>query len=339
MVTNTARFRSFPLPAMLDKELSNPEFDVLVAKCHFHNDFGPKYWEKPATVRMLAKYTSYSERRIREVLPRLVELGYLSFERSAQKIVDIRWGAREDIQKSVQRREGCVWVRLPVLILEDTALRPHERRAYLAIVNYSFRHEESFYLSSRKLGELLGVGYQTAARTLKSLRDRGLVGYLPARNGDSVSRMFHSPIEVAYPDAEHDDPKPRKSPSTKDLLDLFEEKYHQALGSDRAKGWTKSGALNRGRLGSHIKRWIKKDGVSPEVVAAMIQIFFESDSRFIRSGREEVWKQFINSNAVLEQWAKNRTKNWDDLGWDDLPDEDDVDLGWGDLEEITNSEH
>ena len=41
MMSDTTRFRSFPLPALRDKELSNPEFDVLVAKCHFHNDTGP----------------------------------------------------------------------------------------------------------------------------------------------------------------------------------------------------------------------------------------------------------------------------------------------------------
>ena len=339
-MSSVDRFRAFPLPALRDSELTNSGFDVLVAKCQFHNDTGSKYWEKRATVKMLAQYTSLSEGRIRELLPDLSALGYLSFERHGQQIVNIQWGDREDVQDSVKRRD--VWVRLPILVLEDTSLKPHQRRAYLAIVHYAFEHGEPFYLSARVLGGLVGVEYQTAAKTLKSLRDRGLVDYHQAREGDPVSPMFLPPMEDVYPNAEAAKEANERTRSATDktkgtaatpegktmhaksLVDTFHNRVLQANAElPDSSSRTTAGLVHRKALGQNISSWIRDDRVPPYVVREMIEVFVEDTRLLMRP--KPAWKTFINRRATLEQQARRRlgaeyettvvAPSTPDLGW------------------------
>lgn len=197
-----ARFRGFPRMALEDERLGNPEIDVLLVMAGFYDLRGKDFIEnRPVTPFTISHFTALSERRIREVVAKLAEYGYLEVSRSSRKIHEIFWGK---MPENALRRNAA-WVRapIPVILNGGRYLKPHERRMYLALIDHVYtvngRHPGPFYASARYMAETyLRVQHSWAAKTLKSLREKKLITYLPALAGEQQAAMMITPLNLVF---------------------------------------------------------------------------------------------------------------------------------------------
>lgn len=77
------------------------------------------------------------------------------------------------------------------------------------------------------------------------------------------------------------------------------------------------GPVNMAAVGSHIARWVHREGIKPEEVKAMID-FFVSDSRNMRASIP-AWKSFISRRHILHAKAKklvSANTHYSDAEWE-----------------------